>query len=494
MLCSLTALLLVFFGFQVQAQEAGSTYYDLGIFAYEDGNYMEAEIHFKKALKADSGNPSYNHYMGKTYIKMDQYQDAEKFIETAWKKDPELPHLAYDRAFLYYKMSQYGKAGKFFKKVIKDDPAHVLAYFYGGICLYRDGRYKEADSYLMTSAEKSPELKVKAFYYSGLCQYYMGQDEAAIQKLSYVQANSDSEKAKSNAAKWIEKINETKKERKRYEIQAKLAYMYDDNVPIYDILEEYSDESDALILGYLSGRYNVLNREDFVLGAGLSRIQTWHFDLTEFDTSETEIDLYARYFSYPFIWGLSVLPTLHQVDGEDFLLVYQIKPEASYMINKQLTVRLSYGYLMNDYRQDDYDDMDGSTHEVFLESIRTGFGPEGKKGYFLGGIGYEYNTAEEEVHDYGEIILRAGGSFGLPFELHLGVMGNYAIKTYKEEDLIEEDTREDNRHEISLSLARNFYFDWLEIAAMYTYTHNDSNFDDYDYTRQNIAIGLTATF
>ena len=95
MFCLLSVLPLIFLGFPVHAQEAGSTYYDLGVFAYEDGDYKEAEINFKKALTADPGNPSYNHYMGKTYIKLNQFGEAEKYIDAAWRIDPDLPDLPY---------------------------------------------------------------------------------------------------------------------------------------------------------------------------------------------------------------------------------------------------------------------------------------------------------------------------------------------------------------------------------------------------------------
>ena len=168
---------------------------------------------------------------------------------TAWKGDPDLPDLAFDRAFLYYKMADYGKAAGLFQDVLKEEPSRVLAGFYCGVCLYRNRQYQEANPYLLMAAENSPDLKVKAYYYSGLCFFYMGQDAQAVDKMTYVKANTDSKDVRDNAARWIEKIQAEKKERKPYKLQVKLAYEYDDNVPLEPTDQDdlYSDEKDSMI-------------------------------------------------------------------------------------------------------------------------------------------------------------------------------------------------------------------------------------------------------
>ena len=58
------------------AEEAGRAYFDLGVFAYNDGDYVEAEKNLKSALTAMPDNPYYNHYMGKTYLKMERYDEG----------------------------------------------------------------------------------------------------------------------------------------------------------------------------------------------------------------------------------------------------------------------------------------------------------------------------------------------------------------------------------------------------------------------------------
>jgi len=164
---SLAVLFLMMAAHPVSAQETEGAFYGEGVFAYEDGSYQVAETAFRKALTSDPNSPSANHYLGKTYIKMERFGEAKPFIETAWKDDPELPDLGFDRAFLYYKMADYGRAAGLFQEVLKEEPSRIMAGFYCGVSLYRDRQYQEANPYLLMVAENSPDLKIKAYYYSG---------------------------------------------------------------------------------------------------------------------------------------------------------------------------------------------------------------------------------------------------------------------------------------------------------------------------------------
>jgi Tfp pilus assembly protein PilF len=489
----MAVLFLMTAGYPVSAQEMGSAFYDEGVFAYEDGDFKTAEAAFKKALASDPNSPSANHYLGKTYIEMERFKDARPFVDKAWQGDPDMTDLSYDRAFLYYKMADYDTAAGLFQNVVKEEPSRVLANFYCGVSLYRNGQYEAANPYLMTAAEKSPELKAKAYYYSGLCHYYAGQNAQAVDKLTYVKTNSDSKEVRDNAGRWIKSIQTGAKVKKPYMLEIKLAYEYDDNVPLEpsDQDDLYSEEKDALILGYVAGEYNVVNQDTLIVGAGLSRYQTWHVELDEYDISETAFKLYGRYMADPFSYGLKLVPSIYQLDGEDYLLTTKIKPEISYAVNQQTFLWLSYTFSANDYRQSDFDDRDGSSHELFLDAVYT---LDDDKGYILGGFGYEDNTASEDVYDYGRLTVRAGGSFDLAFALRFGVMGTYAAKAYKNDDPIEDKKREDARYKLSVSLSRGLYYEWLEIAAEASYSKNDSNIGNYEYTRQIFGIGLSATF
>ena len=469
----------------------GSTYYDLGVFAYEDADYADAEQNFKKALELAPQNAVYRHYLGKTYLKMQRYEAAETHLERAWSLDAALPDLAYDLGFLAYKQSDYKAGTRYFDKVIKEEPTHVLANYYGGICLYQQKRYKKAAARLLTAAEKSPSLKVNAYYYAGICSYYSGEDGDALEKMRFVKTNTESESLQASAAKWIERIESAGRERKPYSLYARLAYAYDDNVPLEPANQEdlFSDESDSIVTGYAQGKYNLINRRDLILGAGLSHYQTWHQELDEYDMTGTTFNLFSQFGGRPLSFGLSYQPALFRLDDEDYLLRHQIRPEMLWAVSRRSSLRFGYRYAINDFRQDD--DRDGSTHRGTIDFVRR-FAARG--GYFLAGGGYEDNTADESDYDYGRWELKAGLSGDLFWKIRGSIIGQLVGKAYKNEDAFYGKTRDDARLGAFVTLSRNIYREWLGLSAEYSYIRNSSNIDDFDYTRQVVSLGVTAKF
>jgi tetratricopeptide (TPR) repeat protein len=107
-------------------EEGGRGYYDLGVFAYEDGDYQNAESYLKKALEFNPDDPYYNHYIGKTYLKIEDYKAAEQYLSRAWELDSDISGLKYDRAMLNYKTSRYSVATDLFTEIVDEDPSNVL--------------------------------------------------------------------------------------------------------------------------------------------------------------------------------------------------------------------------------------------------------------------------------------------------------------------------------------------------------------------------------
>jgi Tfp pilus assembly protein PilF len=487
LLCFATAV-------QVAAQAAGGVYYDLGVFAYEEGKFKEAETRLQKALEMNPQEPSVNHIMGKTLMAQERYKDAEKYLDTAWKNDPDLWGLAYDRAYLSFKLERYGEGADRFEKIVQADPANILASFYGGICLYRKARYRDARALLLSAAEKSPELKVKAFYYAALCDYHLNQDREAVQKLNFVRAYTESDRVKENADRWLNRIKAGQKADKPYELEIRLGYAYDSNVPLDSTEQDNysaSEQDDTAVLGYAGGSYNIVNRQDLKLGLGLSRSQCWYTELDAFNASETAGQLYGYSTSGSFFYGLRLRPILYQVDEEDFLLVYEAVPVLVYKLSNSWEFGGSYTFSANDYRQDVYEDRDGNSHEVYA-AAKYNF--SGEKGYTSAGIGYEDYAAESDAFDYGRLNLKFVLETETLWGLNLKVAGRFSVKTYKNEDEFENETRQDNHFEGVVSLKHRFFYDWLSLALEYDYYQNKSNMEDYSYSRQLAGIILLAEF
>jgi len=484
---ALAFLVLAGAGVQALAVESAGGYYDLGVYAYEDGKFQESEGYFKKALAADPENPVYLHYLGKVYLETGRYVETKEYLEAARNKDPDLHGLNYDLGLLYYKIETYGMAAEHLTAAANEDPSNVLAAYYGGICLYHQKRYDDAGPMFEAAAQKSPSLKVNATYYAGVCDYHNGDISGAEEKLTYVKENADSPTDRQNADKWLA-ILAQEEVPKAWAIDLRLHYIYDDNVPLDPTGEAatYSDDSDSGIYGYAAGRYNVINRSDFVLGGGIARGQIWYADLTDFNMSDTNADIYTTYSTASWLFGLNYIPRLYTIDDEDYLLQHQIRPSLHWQPNRDFLTRLSYSYFLRDYRQNDA--RDGNLHDIYIELFYHVFGG---KGFVFGGLGYESSTSDDDVYDYNRPKAKAGLVTELGWKVRMDLELYYYMKEYQN---YPGGTRDDDKITGIVSFKRPVYWDWLFGIAEYNYTTNNSNVERFEYQRNTLSLGFEAEF
>lgn len=462
----------------------GDAYYDLGVFAYEEGDYEGAERHFKKALEFDPGNPFYSHFLGKTYLQTGHYQEAMNYLNVAWKANPDMSELNYDMAFLNFKMSNYPRAADLFMEIVDEDPSNLLPHY--------NDLYQTALDYFLSVAEKSPGDMANGYYYAGVCYWKTGKPQQAVEKLEYVKDNAESAQLRKNASKLLRVINKEKEGEvvKPYSLYFKLGYYYDDNVALEPLDEDvYSDEDDFVTKAYFSGKYNFVNTKQYKIGAGYSHYQTWYNDLDEYDLIGSIVDFYAKYRLQPWAFGLSFIPSYYWLDSDSYLRRYRVKPEVAWQYDKNLLTSLSYSYYDNEYFQND--DRTGHTNEVSLDAY---YSILNKKGYIFGGIGYEDNSASHDDEDYGRIKTKLGISLMIPWDLKLTVTGKYYDKEYDHVDTFYGVTRDDSQYHASLEISRRLFYDWLTVSAEFDYTKNESDIDDFDYERAVAGLALIARY
>ena len=471
------------------AEEAGRAYYDLGVFAYEDGDYQEAEKSLKTALTFMPDNPFYNHYMGKTYLKMERYDEALAHLKLANDVNPDVLGLKYDLALGLFKVQDYTRAADLFEDLFQEDPSNILAQYHAGISRYMQKEYSKALNYLINASEKSPSIKAMGYFYAGVCHQQMGDTGNAVKKLEYVRDNAEDASLRKSAIKRLEAIEKQKKA-KPYRVNMKLGIQYDDNVVLEPLDEDIiADEDDWMAVFYYSGSYNVINRQDYILGAGYNHYQTWHDDLSEYDLTGSILDLYGKYHFNRFTFGLSYSPNYYWLDSDSYIMKHHLKPEVSWKVNEDLVGKLSYSYYRNKYFEDK--DRNGHTHEGFLNFYyRLG----GKMGYLFGGFGYKDVTASHPDQYYGQLKTKLGVSLKMPWELVFNTTLKFYRKDYDNVHSIYGVDREDDKYNILLSLSRKLVYDWLRIVGEYSYTKNDSNISDYEYERNMATLSVAASF
>lgn len=470
------------------AEEAGRAYYDLGVFAYDDGDYQAAEKNLKAALTAMPDNPLYNHYMGKTYLKMARYDEAVAHLKLARDVDPDIPGLKYDLALGLFHVQDYVRAADLFIEVAKEDPANALAEYHAGISLYKQGRYATALDYLVGASEKSPSIKPMGYFYAGVCHERMGDTENAVKKLEYARDNAEEASLRASAVQRLEVLDKQKK-MKPYRVDMKLGVQYDDNVVLEPVDEDIiADESDWMAVFFYSARYNMINRQDVVFGAGFNHYQTWHDDLDEYDLSGSIVDVYAKYHFNPFTFGFTYSPNYFWLDSVSYVMKHHLKPEVSWKVNENLVTKLSYSYYRNKYFEDE--DRNGHTNEGFLDVYYR----LGKMGYLFGGFGYADVTASDADEYYDQFKVKLGASVNMPLAFVFNATFKFYTKDYDNVDSSFDIGREDDKYNILLSLSHRLVYDWLRIVGEYSYTKNDSNISSYEYERNVTTLSVAASF
>ena len=469
----------------------GRGYFDFGVFAYEDGAYAEAVDHFQMALEFEPNNPAYLHYLGRTLLAQKQLDAAAVPINRALEINPQLPGLKYDAARLYMERGDHSQAADLFEKAAAESPEDVLARYYAGVSLFRIGRYGEAATYFLSAAEKSPEARVRGRYYAGVAYQKDGQSGKALALCEAVMGDPQAGQFAQLAEEWAAAIREgDEEEDKPWNLFAKFGRRYDDNVVLDpDDVDLFSEESDWGTHFFFSGQYEFLRREPFYMGASYRHYWMDYDDLDKYDLTGSLGDLYAAYRFAPFTARLVYSPRYYWADGESYLRRYSSGPDLLWQPSRRLLARLAYRFSDNRYFEDE--NRTGEDHTLFSEAY---FRILEGKGRLFGRLEYETRSAEADDEEYGQWRFRAGGTLELPWKLEAGLSGEYRARNYDTADRFYRVEREDDRYSTSLHLSRPFLFEWLGLLAEYRHIQNDSNINDYEYSRNQFTFSVTATY
>lgn len=489
-LIKLTAIVAVVFmaALPVQAEERKfSAHYDLGVFAYEEGDYANAENHFKKASEINPEDLASRHFLGKTYIRTGRFDEALILLKAVWETDPEWPGLTYDLADAYFNLKDYPNAARLFRSIADEDPGDVSAGYHAGISLFKSGRYSEAQGYLVRAADQSPTVKDSAYFYAGICYLKTGQTDTALEKFEYLRTYGQSEEIKLTAAGWIREI---KKSKKPYGIFLKTGVQYDDNVNLGSIGEDrISEEEDFVSTLFLSTRYDVIDNGAWQFGAGYSHFQSLHADLSEYDMAAFVGSIYGKYRRRPFVWGFTYYPAYYRLGSDGFLMRHQLRPEMVYEAGNDLLFRLALDYLLNNHLEDDA--RSGHTRAGEFEIVS---GVANKKGRVFVSTGFEDNHADHPDYAYVELNGKAGVSFNLPQKISLGIVGKVSGKDYDNTDTTFNVKRNDTQYRGSVVVSRSVLYDWLVASGEFEMIRNDSNIDEFEYRETITTLSLSAIY
>lgn len=469
-----------------QASDKAGSYYDFGVFAFQDGDNSQAEKNFKNAIELDSANPLYHHALGKVYLKTGRYREAAQYLKAAYEKNPHLPGLRYDLAMLSFKTEDYQNAAKLFTEVFQKEPSDILARYHAAVSLFKQKRCQEAIVYFEDIAQKHPSLAENCLLYAGVCYLESEESQKAIEKFEYLRDHTQSKDMKANALKWLDVAQKQKKTLKPYTLFLKIAYQHDDNVRLQPS-DASADTKDTGIEAYVFGKYNLLNEKDKKLSVGYTHYQLFHSDLSEYDMTGSIFSLSYKYSWNPLSFEISYLPSYYWVGSSNYLMREQIKPQLSWNITPRFSTRFSWTYSGNNYFDNNDRDGDGREYALDLYYVMN-------IGYIYGGAAYEDYGAEAVSESYHRRMAKIGGAFNLPFALSLDVMGKYTDKFYDGIYPSYDAQRKDRQYSGNITLSRRLFYPWLSVGVELNATRNDSNIHDYDYSQKMVGVSLTAVY
>jgi tetratricopeptide (TPR) repeat protein len=464
---------------------AGLSFYDLGVFAYEEGQYHRAVRHFNRALRSRPRDPFLRLYLGRSYLELDRPGPAERHLTEARELDPDLPGLDYYLGLARFRQEEYGPASESFVRAARQGPKRALAGYYAGVSLYRQSRCREALDYLMRASRSGGELGSNALYFAALCELKLDRPARGRKMLERVAAEAGSQRLRESAAGTLERMRQ--RSGRRFHLYAEAGYEYDSNVPLEpEDVDLVADEADHAVSGYLSASYDAVRTGPFLMGAGYSHYQTWHEDLEAFDVIAGVPSVYSRLRVGPSSLGLAYSPVYYWVDGDSFLRSHELSPSVEWRVTEAFTARASYTYADQEF----FDDRgrSGHYHEIALDLTRTFLG--GRLALLAGG-GYRDKSASRSDEAFGRAEGELGFSVSLPLGLSLLTIGEYERAEYDEPDRVFGEVREDELYRGTLALSHPFLRDDVGIVLEYEYTRNDSSISFYEYDRHTVSVSWT---
>lgn len=466
---------------------SGRAYFDLGVFAFEEGDYQNAISNFEQAIQLNSDEAEFHHYMGKSYLETKEYKKSEKFLTQAWKMAPSLSEISKDRAILYYKQSNYPSAAPLFLDVIRRDPSDIMSTYYAANCLYKQKDYYQAGQ-LFQKAAKSPSIAANCLYYAGICYIKTGLPQKGRQLLMKVQNNPKAGDLKSYAAKWISALDKKMVIKKPYYVFAQLSYQYDSNIRLEPIDEDlYTDEDDYCTSFLISGNYTFADIKPYQFSAGMTYFKYLYTDYSQYDMDGYMMHLNTKLDLQPVIIGLNFTPSIFWLDSEQYLKRMSVTPTFSFKLNSQLTAMISFANMFDNNLDNDERDAYQTENELtFTYTIPK------KNIMFFSTFGLEIMNAENKINDYDLMYSKAGIRIQKVRGFTFGFSGQYDLKKYEFIDPVYDAIRDDYRYLGILYIQRSIY-PWLGIKTEYKYSKNSSNISLFNYERSSLTFSLTAS-
>jgi len=464
------------------------TYFDLGVFALQEGDTKSARQYFEKALMYGSENPLYLYYLGKAELAEKKYDVAQNRFALAWQLSPDLPGLAFDIASAHFYQKSYKQASKLYEIAINQDTdaeQTVIAHFRAGITFFHMKQYEQAIPHLLHAAETTPSLKDAGYFYAGICFYHQQDSILAHNYLIQVKMHASQRTLRRQASKWLQAVEIQRKQFKPYDLYCKFSVAFDDNVEL-NSPDSDDDSDDYLNTVLIFGRYHLVNEADYKLGVGYGHYQSTHLDTSEVNLINSNLIFYGSLQKPDYQLMTELMPSYFWLDSDRFLQRTQWRSRISFNVENVVVPYISYAYTIDNHFQDDQ--RDANRHGIGL-GLSFLFDPDLYQLHTL--FSSEKVSSSHRNHNYdtskAQIHMKV---FAHP-KCVINLFARTGLRDHEHLDTIHQIKREDRQYQAQLGVDIPLDYEGLQIEMNYQWAKNDSNIHAYDYRKNSLAVCLT---
>ena len=498
---------------RAQSTEA-DVYVAEGVLLFEDKKYDEALKSFRRALEIEPDHVEALYYTGVVYMTQRQPAQAAAVLERARAKAPGDASVAYQLGLVYFAQEQYDRAQPLLEEVFRAAPAQDSLGYYVGFMRYRNKDYRGAVRAFRAGRSSDPEIQQLSRFYTGLALAALGLPAQASAEVEQALRLAPSSALTGPAERLRDTLVAQRGQERRFSAEVRFGVFYDDNVAV--IPDPASSSKEPLVrllrrprsssFGELAGvraDYVWYRDERFDATVGYSFFTTYNNDLTDFNVMDHLGTLGLTYKT-----AIGSMPA--QIGGT---YAYD-----ALFLGGDLFVQRHTGAVVGALAEDDT-----NLTQVFFrvqdKDFTTGFPREedrDARNYMFGflhlfrfqqdrhliklGFQQDFEDADGRHYSYQGQRLQLGAMYTLPWwNLRARWDLDVHFRDYKNTNTFLPTTRPGRRERrdqelnniVRLELPLPYRF---TVSGEYQFTHNASNIEVFDYTRNVVSLILSWSY
>lgn len=447
-----------------------------------------------------------------------------------------------DEAMALFNQGKFAESEAKFKMAVELDPENKSYYFKYGVALYRLEKYNEA-LVILNLADVDPHIQNEKNYFMGLTHYRLKELPAALSRFSSVAATSDPVMAPSSefykgvilfvqekyepAKAAFEKVIDTSKDpaldqqaedyieniaaaqalaklrENKFTFTGTVGAMYDSNVLLAPDNESSQGSTTniadfrLLTIGDLEYRPVLTDKQELFVKLNASLINSAQDKAAAADPYVYNLSLP---YSYKGFWGQKAMKTTIKPGYETLFMAeggsstkgmvfnsYFIAAESTLIMNPKWFANYSLEYRRDDSRMSSSNGPeDADANKYSLKTNQTFFLDKARKRAVIGSAGYVLNSAAGDNKKYNRY--EGGATYVRPIKWN--ATWSLGLSVYK----LTYPDESNNRRDFNLSLSSGVskpIKENLIWGLNASYTKNDSNVNEQEYSKYTIFSTLT---